>query len=222
MENQPVVELAIGKVKPGVSREQYLQAAIAVEPDLRRMQGFRKRVLCAGEDRLWVDRVHWNSLADLNKAHEAFQHLESGNEMQRLLDVETITMIQLELLYVDHLVQDPQGSLPEDRSPVVELVISRLNHGITREAYLQAAMAVEADLRRMPGFLSRQLLLEHQGLWFDIVHWRSMEAALAAADALMKLESAQPINAMLDPVTLKMYHLELVYQDTREAAIPAG
>jgi hypothetical protein len=38
----------------------------------------------------------------------------------------------------------------------------------------------------------------------------------------MKLESAQPINAMLDPVTLKMYHLELVYQDTREAAIPAG
>ena len=100
-----------------------------------------------------------------------------------------------------------------NNNPVYEVAIGRLKEGVSREAYLQVSELVEADLRKMSGFLSRQLLAGEDGLWIDLVRWNSMEEAIRAAEIFPTLESAQPMEAMLDFSSVKMYHMELVLED---------
>ena len=106
MKTNTVMELAIGKVKEGISREAYLAAAVAVEADLRAMPGFRSRRLLAGEDGLWVDLVLWDSMEDALQAARAFEHIPSALPMIGMLNGETIRMYHLEPVYEDHLNAD--------------------------------------------------------------------------------------------------------------------
>jgi len=99
------------------------------------------------------------------------------------------------------------------KSVVMELALGKVKPGISREDYLQAAVAFEADLRRMPGFRSRRLLAGEDGLWVDLVSWDSLEEAMQAAQAFTANPSAQPMVDMLDADTVRMYHLEIVYED---------
>ncbi len=85
MKTNLVMELAIGRVKKGISREDYLNAAITVESDLRSMPGFRRRRLLAGEDGLWVDLVMWNSVQEALQAAQTFEHLSSTLPMIEML-----------------------------------------------------------------------------------------------------------------------------------------
>ena len=219
MHHNQIIELAVGKTRPGVEREQYLRAAIAVEPDLRRMPGFQKRALYAGDDGIWADHVWWDSLSSAFRAYEKFQGLESGVEMESLLDPQTVEMYHLEVVYQDRPWQMPQAIQAGAGQPVVELVISKLAAGISQQAYLGAATALEPDLRNLPGYLSRQLLLEPRGLWVAIVYWNTMQEAMAAAQAFMSLESAQPIQAMLDPSSVQIFHLEPAYVDSPQSEL---
>ena len=98
-------------------------------------------------------------------------------------------------------------------SPVYEVAIGRLKEGVSREDYLHVTELVEADLRKMSGFLSRHLLAGEDGLWIDLVRWNSMEEALEAAEIFPTLPSAQPMEAMLDFSSVKMYHMELIFED---------
>lgn len=102
-------------------------------------------------------------------------------------------------------------------SGIYELAIGKVKPGTSREAYLQAAVAVEVDLHRMPGFRSRRLLAGADGLWVDLVEWDSLEEALQAAEAFTNEPSAQPMIAMLDADTIRMYHLETMYVDVHAA-----
>lgn len=101
------------------------------------------------------------------------------------------------------------------KTVVMELAIGKTKPGVLREDYLEAAAAVEADLRRMPGFRGRKLLAGEDGLWVDLVEWDSMDEALAAAQAFTNIPSALPMIEMLDPDTIRMYHLEPVYEDAK-------
>ena len=62
----------------------------------------------------------------------------------------------------------------------VELVTFKLNEGADEAAFLQAADAVMADIRQLPGYVRRELLKGDDGQWIDVVHWRSRADALAA------------------------------------------
>lgn len=100
---------------------------------------------------------------------------------------------------------------------VLELAIGEVKPGVSRAEYLQAASAVETDLRQMPGFRSRTLLAGEGGLWVDLVYWDSLEEALQAAQAFTEIPSALPMIAMLNSDTIRMYHLEPVYEDVVQA-----
>jgi hypothetical protein len=102
---------------------------------------------------------------------------------------------------------------PMTTNIVIELAIGKVKQGISRQDYLKAATAVESDLRTMPGFLSRRLLAGEDGLWVDLVMWDSMQEALQAAQIFKDLPSGLPMIEMLDGDSVRMYHLEPVYED---------
>lgn len=91
--------------------------------------------------------------------------------------------------------------------PVVEIVLFRLKEGIRREDFLQAADALMLDLRRMSGYIERELLSDASGQWVDLVRWRSLDEALAAAEQFNTLPSARPFSAMIEPPS-RMLHVQ--------------
>jgi len=79
------------------------------------------------------------------------------------------------------------------------------------QAELRAEDArVEADelaIGRLPGFLSRELLRGDDGLWVDLVHWRSKAEALAAAEAFGTMPEVAAFASMIDETQMTMLHL---------------
>ncbi|TGT40877.1 antibiotic biosynthesis monooxygenase, partial [Mesorhizobium sp. M8A.F.Ca.ET.167.01.1.1] len=66
----------------------------------------------------------------------------------------------------------------------LEIVTFRLKPG-TEAGFVASNGLVSDWLARQPGFLSRHLGRREDGTWVDIVRWRSMEQARAAADRIM-------------------------------------
>ncbi len=94
-----------------------------------------------------------------------------------------------------------------EAGPVVEIVLFRLKEGIRHEDFLQAADALMLDLRRMSGYIKRELLCDASGQWVDLVYWRSLDEALAAAEQFNTLPGARPFNAMIEPPS-RMLHVQ--------------
>jgi hypothetical protein len=92
----------------------------------------------------------------------------------------------------------------------IELVQFRLKVGVEQAAFLAAVAATQAAIERLPGYLSRELLKQDDGLWVDLVHWRSKAAALAAAEAFGTLPEVASFGAMINESQLAMLHLDQV------------
>lgn len=89
-----VVELAIFKLKEGVSREQLLDTVEAVSEWAKRQPGFVSRDLTYSEqDDTWIDVVWWESLDAAHAAAEAAMTSESCAPMFGLIDLEGTQMI---------------------------------------------------------------------------------------------------------------------------------
>lgn len=97
-------------------------------------------------------------------------------------------------------------------NPVMEVVTFRLLPGVTEAAFLAAARATEAPLRRQPGFLSRSLTLSDDGHWTDHVLWSSLPEATAAAQAMMAEPAFAPFMAAIDGASVTMRHDRVLWQ----------
>lgn len=100
-----------------------------------------------------------------------------------------------------------------------EIVLFKPKPGVEDMAFVAAAEAMLPDLRAVPGFVRRELLRGDEGLWVDVVHWRSLPEALAAMDLMMTQPSAGPFMAALDEQSIEMLHLQQVHVDEGD---PAG
>jgi hypothetical protein len=90
----------------------------------------------------------------------------------------------------------------------IELVQFRLVPGTEPAAFLAAAAQTRPAITKLPGFIKRELLHNDDGLWFDLVHWRSKAEALAAADVFGTLPEVGAFASMIDMTQMKLYHLE--------------
>lgn len=98
-------------------------------------------------------------------------------------------------------------SSPEAK--VVELVVFKLNEGVTPDELLATNGAVSRWAAEQPGFVSRDMAYDAEGdRWIDVVWWRSMEDARAAADAAMHSASCAPMFALIDMESTLMVHGE--------------
>ena len=67
---------------------------------------------------------------------------------------------------------------------VLELVVFKLNPGAGREQLLATSEGVSRWAEQQPGFVSRELTYDAEGdRWVDVVWWRSLADAKAAAEA---------------------------------------
>jgi hypothetical protein len=93
---------------------------------------------------------------------------------------------------------------------VVEIVTFKLKAGASEQDFLQAANAIQTDLQTMSGYMSRELLKDEHDGWIDLIHWQSMEQALAAAEAMITLPGVGLFITMIDETSMTMRHLHQI------------
>ena len=95
----------------------------------------------------------------------------------------------------------------EDGGKVLELVVYKLNEGVSREQFLDTNPAVAAWISKQPGFISRDCVYDGEGdRWVDVIWWETMENAGAAAELAMTSESCAPMFALIDMESMLMLH----------------
>ncbi len=106
---------------------------------------------------------------------------------------------------------------------VVELVVFKLNDGVSREELHDTVEGVSAWAREQPGFISRELSYDAEGdRWIDVVWWQSMEDAQRAAELAMSSESCAPMFGLIAMESTLMLHGELAIPwVTAEAEVAA-
>jgi hypothetical protein len=106
---------------------------------------------------------------------------------------------------------------------VVELVVFKLKNGVTHEQLLATNDGVSGWAQLQSGFISRELSYDAEGdRWVDIVWWKSIEHAQAAAAAAMTSASCAPMFALIDMDWTLMLHAEPVMSPVGAEAAPAG
>ena len=104
-------------------------------------------------------------------------------------------------------------------SKALEVVVFKLNEGVSREQFLGTNDAVSDWARKQPGFISRELSYDAEGdRWIDVVWWESMEDAGAAAERAMSSDSCAPMFALIDMESTLMIHGTPVAEPVRAAA----
>lgn len=82
---------------------------------------------------------------------------------------------------------------------VLELVVFKLNEGVTREQFLATNDAVSAWAKTQPGFVSRDCLYAtEQDKWVDVIYWETMKQAHAAAEAAQSHDECKPFFNLID------------------------
>ena len=99
---------------------------------------------------------------------------------------------------------------------VLELVVFKLNGGVSHEQFLATNDAVSAWISKQPGFVSRELSYDADGdRWIDVIWWETMQSAGAAAELALTSDSCAPMFALIDMESTLMLHgtlaLEPVY-----------
>jgi hypothetical protein len=103
---------------------------------------------------------------------------------------------------------------------VLELVVFKLREGVTREQLLGTTDAVSAWAAEQPGFISRELSHDAEGdRWIDIVWWRTLEDAHAAAERALTSETCAPMFALIDQESTLMIHGEPAIEPARAATM---
>ena len=104
--------------------------------------------------------------------------------------------------------QAKDGTMPTERTDkILELVVFTLKDGVTRDQLLGTVDAVSDWAKGQPGFLSRDLSYapaEHR--WIEVVWWRSLADAEAAAEAALSSPSCAPMFALIDMESAQMLH----------------
>jgi hypothetical protein len=92
---------------------------------------------------------------------------------------------------------------------VLELVVFKLNEGVSREQFLGTNDAVSTWISKQPGFISHELLYDAEGdRWIELAGWKTMENAHAAAELALTSESCAPMFSLIDMESALMLHGE--------------
>ncbi|MDJ0755746.1 MAG: hypothetical protein QNJ45_19625 [Ardenticatenaceae bacterium] len=97
-------------------------------------------------------------------------------------------------------------------SNTIEIVLFELVDGVAEDDFLAAVDAMQDDLNQMSGYIDRELSRDKNGRWVDVLHWASLDEAMAAAEALMSWPSGQKFGSMIDPESIQMLHTQPRYQ----------
>lgn len=92
---------------------------------------------------------------------------------------------------------------------VIETVSFKLNEGVSREDFAEAARAMSSFVKSQPGFVARRLSCSEDGEWIEHIEWEDMEAAKAAAAKIGGVDGNKPFLSAINGPTVTMRHTEL-------------
>ncbi len=95
------------------------------------------------------------------------------------------------------------------QAQTVELAYFKQNNGVSEQQILRAAKAMESTIEKWQGFKSRELVHLGENKWVDIVHWRDMESAQAAAHKAMNSSVCLTFFALIESTQEDMHHGEI-------------
>jgi hypothetical protein len=105
---------------------------------------------------------------------------------------------------------------------VLELVVYKLDQGVSREQFLGTNDAVSSWISAQPGFISRELVHDAEAdRWVDVIWWETMEQAHAAAELAMTSPTCTPMFALIDMQSALMLHGEVAIEPAYAAAVSA-
>ncbi len=74
------------------------------------------------------------------------------------------------------------------------------------------AQATDPAVRAAPGFISRKLSKDADGIWTDYILWQSMGDAMNAAKTVVNEPAFAPFGSAIDLETLVMRHQTVLWQ----------
>ncbi|MGM8225886.1 hypothetical protein ACSV5M_04850 [Cellvibrio sp. ARAG 10.3] len=92
----------------------------------------------------------------------------------------------------------------------IEVVKFRLAAGVTQGDLESASKAAGEALATFEGFISRDLGQGEDGTFIDVVRWRDMDCAQAAAENAMKSSACGSFFQLIDPESIDMSHFNKV------------
>ena len=96
--------------------------------------------------------------------------------------------------------------------PVMEIVTYQLKPDTNVAAYMDSARATEAFLQGTGAVIRRALTVDADGIWTDVIEWRSLAQAKAAeAEAMQRPEFGLFFSA-IDESTVSLRHADIVWR----------
>lgn len=92
-----VMETVTFKLKDGVTREQFADAAASLNAFVRAQSGFIARRLSCTQDGEWIDQIEWSDMASAKSAAAAIGTVESNRTFLSAIDGPTVQMRHSEL-----------------------------------------------------------------------------------------------------------------------------
>lgn len=92
---------------------------------------------------------------------------------------------------------------------VIEIAVFKLEDGVSKEAFLEAAKPSADFVKARPGFIARRLSCAEDGTWTEHIEWASMEDARSAAAAFGTSEAVKPFRDCIDGSSVRLTHAEL-------------
>ncbi|TPN88865.1 hypothetical protein [Aquimarina algicola] len=89
---------------------------------------------------------------------------------------------------------------------VIEVVSFEVYPGYSKEEAKEALTALNDIIKFYYGFIERITANNNEGKYIDIIYWKDMESAKAAAAELNKNEAASEIFKIIRPETIEMNH----------------
>lgn len=90
---------------------------------------------------------------------------------------------------------------------VLEFAMFNAKPDVSDEAVIKAAHSIQSDLDALTGYLKRELFKGDGNQWLDLVHWRSLDDAMSAAEQILSGPNWATFEAVLDPDGGRMIHV---------------
>ncbi len=92
----------------------------------------------------------------------------------------------------------------------IEVVVFKAKAGVSDSQLQTAALAVTHILKEMPGFISREFGASEDGQYIDIVYWKDLPSAKAAAEKVMGIPKCGEFFSLIDQNQMQFMHFTKV------------
>jgi hypothetical protein len=95
-------------------------------------------------------------------------------------------------------------------SKVVELITCKLKEGASATDFLLCSDKLNKEfMSAQKGYITRQMLLGEDGLWYDYILWETMEDAKNCNKTIHDCPIAHELMGFMDMESCKFHHLSV-------------